>query len=219
MAVSSINDVIIEFIQPSTLEDVQTIIVDGEELADLVEISPDRPRLDGISMLRPILVSKGLGGRPDLICDSVFGDQNLFDILCQYNGYSNPYSIPEGVELQVPTIDAILAIKKAKISKPLKNKTLVELNKKLPVKDKKRFLDTANVDEIRTPNILPDNIPAINVSNDVIELGVGVTTKKCKDKLSQPQLLSEQVKEAIKKKIFEINNPKITLKATIFKTF
>lgn len=46
-------------------------------------------------------------GRPDLLCDDLYGDEDYADILMKLNGISNPYELNEGMLLLVPAVEEL----------------------------------------------------------------------------------------------------------------
>ncbi len=50
----------------------------------------------------PILVNKYYIARPDLISLAMYGTDEYADIICKYNGISNPFELNEGMVLFIP---------------------------------------------------------------------------------------------------------------------
>lgn len=46
-------------------------------------------------------------GRPDLVALAVYGDEEYTDILCKFNGISNPFELNEGMVLWCPRHEVI----------------------------------------------------------------------------------------------------------------
>lgn len=55
----------------------------------------------------PLIVNQYYVGRPDLISLAVYGDDKYGDIICKYNGISNPFEINEDDVLKIPSINDI----------------------------------------------------------------------------------------------------------------
>lgn len=54
-----------------------------------------------------IEVSHEYIGRPDLVALAIYGDEEYADILCKFNGISNPFELNEGMILWCPRAEAI----------------------------------------------------------------------------------------------------------------
>lgn len=54
-----------------------------------------------------VLVRKEYIARPDLISLAVYGDDKYGDLICKYNGISNPFELNENTLLLIPPIDRI----------------------------------------------------------------------------------------------------------------
>ena len=58
----------------------------------------------GEEFISPIVVNKYYVARPDLISFAVYGDDKYGDMICKFNGISNPFDINEGMVLQIPPV-------------------------------------------------------------------------------------------------------------------
>jgi hypothetical protein len=172
------------------------------------------------------IITKELEMRPDLISNLVTEENEDFsDMILKQNGLGCFTEIRENMIIEIPNVNSVLAQIK-KTNQKQENQSKKELNKKLPIKDKQRLLEIIEINEIRTPNMVAEGSSPIEVSNGVIELGTDVVSKKCKQDLTKSQLISEQIKKAIKDKIKnqndqttnfeEISNASKRVEATLF---
>lgn len=72
----------------------------GEELLDLTEKTFNIPD-DGI-YVRRIKVDKFFDSRPDLVSQTVYDDPDFGDIICKFNGISNPFELNSEDIIDVP---------------------------------------------------------------------------------------------------------------------
>lgn len=54
-----------------------------------------------------IVVRKEYIARPDLVSLAIYGDDKYADVICKYNGISNPFELNENMILMLPTIDRL----------------------------------------------------------------------------------------------------------------
>ena len=72
-----------------------------EMFKDLLQKTWDEwPDTKGV--INPIIVNEFYVGRPDLISLAVYGTDAFGDMICKYNGISNPFDINEGMLIQIP---------------------------------------------------------------------------------------------------------------------
>lgn len=176
------------------------ITIDGIKQIDL--LAQDLPGNIDLSVTeRFVYIDDTYEGRPDLLSLAVYGDSSYADLICHFNGISNPFAVEKGMVIFIPSSNYAKSFQTLakQISAP-DNKSKNELNKKLSSTDKRRLLDQVETGEIKTPNMpLANSTPTVT-QNGTIELGTNVTTKKCKDNLSSTQLLSERIRQAVKDK-------------------
>lgn len=174
---------------------------------------------DTTIMSSPILVTEEFAGRPDLLALAIFGDQSKFDIICEYNSLSDPFSISAGDILYIPTTETLSMnnrviaqslrenIEKDKDGedslKNLPNKSMQELNSKIqkidPARHRVKEL-TGNKEPIRTPNMT--SVPPTAIAqNGEIELGTNPNNKVCKTSMTDTQSLAYSIREAVLRKI------------------
>lgn len=58
----------------------------------------------GGDFISPLIINKFYVARPDLIALAVYGDDKYGDMICKFNGISNPFDINEGMIIQIPPI-------------------------------------------------------------------------------------------------------------------
>lgn len=173
---------------------------------------------DTTIMSSPILVTKEFDGRPDLLALAIFGDQSKFDIICEYNSISDPFSITAGDILFVPTSETLSMNNRViarglsntiekddtlKGNMNLPNKSMQELNSKIQKIDPSRSKLRGNVSitqPIRTPNMTTAP-PTTFVKNGEIELGTNPNSKVCKTAMTDAQSLAYSIREAVLRKI------------------
>lgn len=177
---------------------------------------------DTTIMNSPILVTEEFNGRPDLLALAIFGDQSKFDIICEYNSLSDPFSITAGDILYIPTSETLSlnnrviaqglsrTIEKDDVLKGntnLPNKSMQELNSKIqkidPSRSKLRGTTSSN-DYVHTPNMTTAP-PTTIVQNGEIELGTNPNSKVCKTAMTDAQSLAYSIREAVLRKIKDKN--------------
>lgn len=60
---------------------------------------------EGDPYVNPIVVNEYYIARPDLISLAVYGDDKYGDLICKFNGISNPFELNEGMVLFIPDIN------------------------------------------------------------------------------------------------------------------
>nr|DAX71760.1 MAG TPA: hypothetical protein [Caudoviricetes sp.] len=173
---------------------------------------------DTTIMSSPILVTEEFNGRPDLLALAIFGDQSKFDIICEYNSLSDPFSITAGDILYIPTSETlslnnrVIAQGLSKVIEKndtlggnlnLPNKSMQELNSKIQKIDPSRSKLRGNVSQsepVRTPNMTTAP-PTTFVQNGEIELGTNLGSKVCKTAMTDAQSLAYSIREAVLRKI------------------
>lgn len=178
----------------------------GDTILDISEtVIEEKNRLEYSDA--PVQVSEELAGRPVAISKIKYDDGSLADLLCHHNDISNPFMIPEGYIMYIPSVDSMVSNVVDRNNEKTKNKSKDNLNKKLTQKDKKRVqslmakakANGANVaDTIATPNMADENIPDILAVGGEIILGNNVTNTRCSRELSTTQTKTEAIKKAIK---------------------
>lgn len=54
-----------------------------------------------------VVVNEHYVARPDLISLAIYGDDKYADVICKYNGISNPFELNENMVIFLPSIDRI----------------------------------------------------------------------------------------------------------------
>lgn len=111
-----------------------------------------------------IVVSKEYVARPDLISLAIFGDDKYGDIICKFNGISNPFELNENMIIYIPSIENILE------SLIHQDTPSILANESDTIIDKKTYNDNRKkTNEKRTPNEL-----TVGNSNFVIDRSLGL---------------------------------------------
>ena len=58
----------------------------------------------GPDFISPVVVNEHYIARPDLISLAVYGDDKYGDMICKFNGISNPFDLNEGMVIQIPPL-------------------------------------------------------------------------------------------------------------------
>jgi hypothetical protein len=140
--------------------------------------------------------------RPDLISRMYYGTENFTDVLCKYNGISNPFSLERGQLIKVPISPDGFYIKTDDIIDKGSIKAAPNL---IPVstKDKARlgYLKKLGT-SLTQPNLTLPNDKNIKVENGKIIFGADVT-KVNKEDCPTPISRSNVLKNLIESKIFK----------------
>lgn len=60
-----------------------------------------------VEFMSPVYVNQYYVARPDLIALAVYGNDAYGDLICKFNGISNPFELNEGMLISVPPLDWI----------------------------------------------------------------------------------------------------------------
>jgi len=129
--------------------------------------------------------------RPDLIADSIYGDQNQLDALLKFNGISNPYSVNAGDILYAPPLE-ILKQSVALGTLIVDKSSVINAQKTLTpktVQDSKRLAQIkapAAPNNVNTPS--DNNVKVVGGQLVFGEDVTSVTTTKCQDTVSRAKL-------------------------------
>lgn len=182
------------------LESKSEITINGESIVDLCQKTVNFD-FNSIPVIGIIIVDESLMGKPHLISKKAYQSENYGDIIANFNGISNPMSIDKGNILYIPNLE----IARANIKASKKQKTNVSkklFQKKLKPEQLKAIEAISEVDDPRKPNMVADGMEAITIVDDSMILGTDVTdVKRCGKNLSDNQILSERIKEAVRLKI------------------
>jgi len=145
-------------------------------------------------------------GKPHLISRKVYGSENYSDIILSFNGISNPLSVEYGITLYIPDLQFCLNnINSNKLKNKKQNESKKLFQKRLSDNQLKEINAIIEVGEPRLPNMVAEGAEQITfVDGDTMILGTDIVdTKRCGKNLSENQILSERIKEAVRIKINE----------------
>ena len=148
----------------------------------------------------PVVVTKEYRCRPDLISKVLYDSEDYADLMMHFNGIQNPFSIEEGMIINVFDLNSMLDCC-INIGLTVKPKTLnnITKNQKEVIKSKReRYGENGNVIVQPNENI---NTNTVNASNGVISLGEGVSKNRCLDGLTDTEKLTEKLRKQIREKI------------------
>jgi hypothetical protein len=147
-----------------------------------------------------IVISDTMEGKPWLISKIYYGSEKYLDILCFFNGISNPLTIKKGDVLFIPDLDGMInALQDLSASNPSENPT----NNKLSTLDQNRVRQLlSNIGDnviIKNPNQVPPNVDQNTVEDGTITLGTSSTI--CRSANSGTQSRSDRIRAAVITKI------------------
>ena len=158
-----------------------------------------------------ITVTSDFAGRPWNIAMALYKSEALLAPLFFFNGYSNPYSVAEGDRILVFNAEDMLATIKdlSRTEKELYNSQVTDFNKqnresKLPKVDENRTKVLERIKGAKPVTESPnqsDGAPAQVPADGVITLGTDVSSKRCKDGLSDTQSRTELIRQTVLNKI------------------
>lgn len=152
------------------------------------------------------IVDNMTAGKPHLISRKVYGSENYSDIILSFNGISNPLSVEYGITLYIPDLQFCLNnINSNKLKNKKQNESKKLFQKRLSDNQLKEINAIIEVGEPRLPNMVAEGAEQITfVDGDTMILGTDIVdTKRCGKNLSENQILSERIKEAVRIKINE----------------
>lgn len=59
----------------------------------------------GSEHINPVVINEYYVARPDLISLACYGDDAYGDMICKFNGISNPFELNEGMIISIPPLD------------------------------------------------------------------------------------------------------------------
>lgn len=156
-----------------------------------VEIGRKVFNMPSVAQSQPYIVPLDFVMRPDLVSDSIYGDQNQLDALLKFNGISNPFSINVGDLLYAPQLEAIkqaVAVGTQIVDKS----SVINAQKTLTPKT---VQDAKRLSQINAP-AAPNNVNTPSDNNVKVVGGqlifgedvTQVTTTKCQDSVSRAKL-------------------------------
>lgn len=84
-----------------------TTTINGKEKNTFIDLLSNSFQKDMKTMEQPVIVTEDYVARPDLISLAVYGDDRYADIICKYNGISNPFELNKDMVLFCPTVDYV----------------------------------------------------------------------------------------------------------------
>lgn len=150
--------------------DIDTLLKNEDGYYDLTQ-STFQLKLDGSVVYLPYTVQKGEDMRIDLICESIYGDIDYIDILCNVNNIDNPLNIKEGTVLLYP-LNKIDTLRYSNIDKKEVVKILSNSNKSTRSDNNRSKYIENNLS--LPPTILEDKINQFNINSNDIILGDGL---------------------------------------------
>lgn len=191
-------DLPVSYITLSCFRTEKLTKVGDEEITDILEAN--FPMVDYRNTDKFVRVTQPFAGRTDLVSDAIYSTSDYTDVICNFNGISNPISIEEDQVLAIPNLTYTREyIQSGKQTTESKSKTALKAN--LNNKDKRRLAKSVEIGEIKTPNMPLANTTPTIAQNGFVELGTNVSTTKCPDKMSNTELLSSRIREAVKAKL------------------
>lgn len=188
-----------------TIKAKREILFENEYILDFTESSISFS--ENLTILTVFLVTNEYAGRPWLISKLFYFSNDYTDMLCFFNGISNPYTLEEGYKLIIPTLDSLRKMVKDNTKTEAQEKSKKDFSSKLTQRDKNRinqllsqFEPNGNPD-IRTPNLAPAGQPEFQVVNGKIIFGTNTSLTKCKAPLSPTQSKSEAIRQFVKNNI------------------
>ena len=171
--------------------------VGGEDLLDLSEASFDINKSTRIEHIHK--VDSATAGRPWLVSHLYYGSSSYCDLLCFFNGISNPFSLEEGQILLIPNLQDAIANTNDNNKIPSKD---VDSSDKLPLVDKRRLSrkNQSAVEPTLAPNETTED--SIEVVGGKIKLGNNVTDADCLDGTeSVAQVRSKIIRNRLKSEL------------------
>lgn len=101
--------------------------------------------------MEPIVVNKYYVARPDLISLAVYGSDEYADMICKFNGISNPFELNEDMVLYIPPIDWVSSCTNNRESSACEliadNETIQKKDKLRKLRNEVRSSSTLTIDD------------------------------------------------------------------------
>lgn len=176
--------------------------IDGEDIIDLTESSfkiDNQTRIEDVHK-----VDAATAGKIWLVSHLYYGSSDYTDILCFYNGISNPFSLKEGDYLLIPNLEDALSNMKDNNKTP---EIKTDSSDKLPLIDKRRVSKAVKEDGSQALQPNETNEESIEVKDGKIIFGGNVTDAECLDGTeSVAQLRSKIIKNKLKTQLRDGSN-------------
>lgn len=189
-----------ELLHIPILDSKSEIEINGETIIDLCQKTVNFS-IKNTPVIKIIIVNEKLAGKPHLISKLAYQSENYCGIVENFNGISNPLSTDKGNILYVPNLQVALGNIQAKQTQRTNDSKRL-FQKKLKPEQLKAIQAISEIEDPRKPNMVADGTDAITIVDDSMILGTDVTdVKRCGKNLSDNQVLSERIKEAVRLKI------------------
>jgi len=155
---------------------------------------------DYVTIREIVIISDSMEGKPWLISKIYYGSEKYLDVLCFFNGISNPLTIKRGDVIFIPDLDSMLkALTDLSNSDPKQNPTNNKLAKLDQNRIKKLLSDVGSDVIIKNPNQVPPNVDQNTTEDGTITLGTSSTV--CRSAGSGTQSRSDRIRAAVISKI------------------
>jgi hypothetical protein len=172
---------------------------------DLTRSSIDKRIYANVAANTRYIVDEFHEMRPDLIAITIYGDQNMADLLLKYNAISNPFSLRKGDVLFIPAREDLIGM--VKFPDPILDIGISGANKREDLflnpknnKDKDRIeqlKESSNVGEILPPNVNKKGDKNVKIKDGKLIFGEDVTSvnkENCPETLSRANLKRALIK-------------------------
>lgn len=143
-----------------------------------------------------ILVSVEYQAKPSMISLVYYGSEDFADLLCYFNGISDPLSLKAGTYLFLPTLDSMLDAYKKEIA----TNDTSNVSDKLPPAVRNKIEKILSTNDIPISRILPPNVPVPGSTNTTVQDGSIIlgtnSTVRCESP-SRIQSLSKRIRQAV----------------------
>ena len=172
---------------------------------DLTRSSIDKNAFANVASNSRYIVDEFHEMRADLIAISIYGDQNMADLLLKYNAISNPFSLKKGDVLFLPSREDLINM--VKFPKEIADIGIEGSEKREELflnpkdnKDKDRIeqlKEDSNVGEILPPNVNKKGDKNVKIKDGKLIFGEDVTSvnkENCPETLSRANLKRALIK-------------------------
>lgn len=173
---------------------------DGVSYTDLVYNTFNFPSDNrGVGL---VLVLEDEVMRPDLVCNRIFGDQNLWDAFLKYNGVSNPFTIsPDDILYSVPSTSIPSLYINPREIPNRGEKTELSVNPVIDPKTQKDKNRLSNLNKKKLPpNINDEGDKNVKIKDGKLIFGEDVTTvnkNNCPAPISRSRLQAALLKDKL----------------------
>ncbi len=189
-----------ELLHIPILDSKSIIEINGESIVDLCQKTVNF-NIKNTPVIGIIIVNEKLAGKPHLISKRAYLSENYCGIIENFNGISNPISTSKGDILYIRNLQVALGNIQAKQTQRTNDSKRL-FQKKLKPEQLKAIQAISEIEDPRKPNMVADGTEAITIVDDSMILGTDITdVKRCGKNLSDNQILSERIKEAVRLKI------------------